>query len=695
MFDLIRQRPRAALITLGIPALIALVYLVSAIRLTQRENDGAIGALLDDTWIHVRFAHHLSRGEGLTYNEGDFVSGATSPLWVLTIGAALAVLRPPLIEEINIAIVLSATGHIASVMAISGFGWFLTRRAWVGLVTGMITALSGRWLWMGLSGMEITTFGALCVLALWSHLDDRRAGRGFGWRTGILAALATLARPEGYLLAGLIGLDALIRVVIQTRRQLFTDETDPAPRPPSPLRQVIGSLWRGTIAYIILAGSYPLACLLMTGYPLPTTFRVKSQLGRQWPDLPFAFFWQPLDDFGWPLVILAAIGAIGLLWRDSRPQEPRSGWLIPLWPALFVLAVLFMGPDNYVINNSRYVAPAIPFQTLLAVCGVMLLGDWAARFVRHGQSARQRRIAAAIPAAVIAQCALLIAIAYTRGSHHRPGIANDVGQLRRMHLAAAEWITAATEPDDLIALNDVGAIAHLSGRPILDLEGLVSEETIDAVAGTERYTCERDLALMRLMLRQRPALIGVFAWWYPCMTGWPGIMQPWNEFTITGPTVIGGGQMIFYRPLWDQWPVQAQLPESAIAVGARFDQGIELAAYQIEPVENGLRVMLWWRASDQPTADYTVFAHFYQGDEFVAQRDSPPQDDRFPTRLWRPGDIIPDPRLIDLSDPDAALERDDAALHVGLYLPDAGRLPRADAVEGQPPDAAVIDLGAP
>jgi hypothetical protein len=153
--------------------------------------------------------------------------------------------------------------------------------------------------------------------------------------------------------------------------------------------------------------------------------------------------------------------------------------------------------------------------------------------------------------------------------------------------------------------------------------------------------------------------------------------------------------MIFYRPLWDQWPVQAQLPESAIAVGARFDQGIELAAYQIEPVENRLRVMLWWRASDQPTADYTVFAHFYQGDEFVAQRDSPPQDDRFPTRLWRPGDIIPDRRLIDLSDPDTALERDDAALHVGLYLPDAGRLPRADAVEGQPPDAAVIDLGAP
>ena len=94
MFDVMREnRRRSAIVMLSV-ATIAVVYLLLVTRFTMQQNDGNIGALLDDTWIHVRFASHISDGQGLSYNEGELTTGATSPLWVLMLAVPYTIFNP-------------------------------------------------------------------------------------------------------------------------------------------------------------------------------------------------------------------------------------------------------------------------------------------------------------------------------------------------------------------------------------------------------------------------------------------------------------------------------------------------------------------------------------------------------------------------------------------------------------------------
>lgn len=656
------------LLILGLPLLLAALYLALVARHTYVTNDGYVGALLDDTWIHVRFAHHIAQGQGLAYNPGVVTPGATSPLWVLILAAIYALTDPALMTQVHIALGLSAAGTLLTVGAITGFGWWISGRAWVGLLAGVITALTGRLTWMGLSGMEITTFTALCIFALWSHTHDVRQGRVFGWRTGIVTALATLARPEGYLLALVIGLDAFVLVPLLRQRL--------------DLRHWWGRVyrgWRGMIAYVLLAGSYPLVCLLLTGFPLPNTYRVKSQLGREWPDLPYAFFWTPRTDHGWLLILLAGLGIGFVVWRMWTGRD-RTGFAWALWPLLFVVAVLFMGPDHYVINHARYVAPAIPFHSLAAAVGLWALADVLAARIAPAQA----RMAALVVGVGLAALALYL------GRGTGAAVANDSAQLQRMHVEAGHWLAQNTQPGDIIALNDVGAIAHISDRRVLDMVGLVSPEITDAIRDDPRFSCPHDLQIARVMLEQRPALVAVFNWFFPCLTAWEGALQPFTQFTITGPTVIAGGEMIVYWPVWERWPVQPAIPDRAESVEADFDDGIGLRGYEVAAADDHLTVTLWWQPAARPAGDYTVFVHLIDAEgEILSQHDSRPQRGQFHTNWWRPGDIIADAHTLTLSDDSRQQAH---ALRLGLYPTGGGpRLGRIAAPIGQE-DLLIIEL---
>lgn len=283
---------------------------------------------------------------------------------------------------------------------------------------------------------------------------------------------------------------------------------------------------------------------------------------------------------------------------------------------------------------------------------------------------------------------ILIMVVLIMGLPQGAQVANDVSQLRKMHVAAGFWFADVTQPDDLIALNDVGAIVHISDRRVLDLEGLVSEEVIEATAGTDDYTCAHDLQLMRLMLKEPPALIGVFPWFYPCLTSWQGALQPFNVFSITGETVIAGGEMVVYFPVWENWAVQAIVPDDVTRLDATFEEGITLAGYTLETVDAGVNVSLWWQVSQTPTRDYNISVHLIDdAGEILAQGDGVPQNGQFFTSLWRAGDIIRDTHLIPLND---GVPVEATAIRIGLYTLDGSRPPllRTDA-DG---DSALIPL---
>lgn len=652
----IRQQPRQALIVLGLPAFVAMLYLGLVVLHITRHNNGNVGALLDDTWIHVRFAQHLSEGKGLTYNEGVLTVGATSPLWVLSLAIPYALFEPSVFGQVDIAIGLSAIWLVLSVIAIAGFGWWATKRAWIGFAAGILSALTGRYIWMGLSGMEVTAFATLMTLTLWSHLADSRHKQPLGWRTGILLALANLARPEAYLLAVLVFVDAFIVLPLRDNGRTFRV-----------IIQHMKASWRGIVAYLLLAGSYPLVTLLISGYPLPNTFRAKSELGTFLPT-PHTFFWMTRVDHGLLFIGFAIIGTGWLLWQSCHQNGFSPLW--GAWPPIFLLGVQLTGEDRYIVNHARYVAPIIPLLILNAVVGVWRLSQY--QWLQKSQ-----------PILPLGLVAMLGVITFSHGAKSGAQVSNDVHQLRAMHVQAGFWVRDTLNPDETIALNDVGAITHISNRRVLDLEGLVSPEVIDATRDTERFSCARDLELARIILQERPRFIGIFPWFYPCLSGWPDALQAYHVFEIRGPTVIAGGELIFFEPRWDNWPMQPELPTEIMLVKAQFEQGIELAGYTTDIVDGQLVVTLWWQAQGQPSDNYHVFVHVVDADgQWVMlngvplQHDSEPQQQgfgkQFSTSWWRKGDIIRDEHSIAWDN--ATLSgQTDLALNIGLYRYPSGQ----------------------
>ncbi|MGQ9903838.1 MAG: ArnT family glycosyltransferase [Anaerolineae bacterium] len=101
-----------------------------------------------------------------------------------------------------------------------------------------------------------------------------------------------------------------------------------------------------------------------------------------------------------------------------------------------------------------------------------------------------------------------------------------------------------------------------------------------------------------------------------------------------------------------------------------------------------LIVAMRWLATQDFSEEFTIFMHLLDdAGALIAQADGPADNNNFPIRWWRQGDLVDDTRAIDLPDGLAAgLYR----LEYGFYRPSDGmRLPAFDA-QGQPvPDAAL------
>jgi len=93
-------------------------------------------------------------------------------------------------------------------------------------------------------------------------------------------------------------------------------------------------------------------------------------------------------------------------------------------------------------------------------------------------------------------------------------------------------------------------------------------------------------------------------------------------------------------------------------------------------------VPLTWRASASPGMRYAVFVHVRDADGYpLIQNDGDPVNGDYPTDLWRPGDVIADPRILLVR---ADMPPGRYPVFVGLYDRDTGtRVPVQDAA-GQP-----------
>jgi hypothetical protein len=128
-----------------------------------------------------------------------------------------------------------------------------------------------------------------------------------------------------------------------------------------------------------------------------------------------------------------------------------------------------------------------------------------------------------------------------------------------------------------------------------------------------------------------------------------------------------------------------EMPETGQESDVTFEDRIKLGGYDLNVMEDTLNLVLHWQALAEGFEDYSHFVHLIdpENGQNVAQHDSMPRFDTYPTSQWSKGEVVLDPAVIDLSNIPAGIYK----LAVGLYK-DLGvgsgpdRFQRLTAVDG-------------
>ncbi|MBI3826244.1 MAG: hypothetical protein HY294_09630 [Candidatus Rokubacteria bacterium] len=474
---------------------------IAALLLAEWRIAGAPGFPLDDSWIHLQFARNLAEGAGFSYNPGVPVAGSTAPLWTLLLAAVATVAGTGLAATLIATKILGVTLTIATAL--------VTRRAaraWgispaVALTIAVALTWAGPVAWGALSGMEVPLAALLVALALLAHARDRT------WPAGIAIALAPLARPEALVLLVLLALArpltmrrlaafALPAVVALAPAIAFSVATVGAPVPATAAAKVSGGLPG------ILRGD---------GEPLRTALA-----GRPWEYLRNWVAWLALGS-NW--LLPAAVPGIAVAWARHGRALGVPALALVLQPLAMAVLAPYQPPS---FQEGRYATHLLPLA--FVVLGVVL--DLALR------AAPRRARGAALALLCVAALPPLATVATRYGW----GVQN----INAMQVHLGHWVNEHLPAHARLALNDIGAIAYLSRRPVLDLNGLVTPEVIP-------YRRQGDAATLRWLAEQCPDYVILFPTWFPGLAARADVLQPIYRVVLQHNVVAGGPEMVVYR----------------------------------------------------------------------------------------------------------------------------------------------------
>jgi len=514
-----RRRSRSVapdLVAAGSLVALTLLGVAVFLRAQWAATGNLWGVPLDDAYIHFRFVRNLATGHGFAFNPDQPAPGSTSPLWVLLLAVPTFCGAPVWVAaKVCGVLFLAASAVLARRLAAQYIAG--PAAAWA---AGAATALDGRLLWAAPSGMEVTLFTALSLAAFLARPAPGAGGPAVRHRLLLVAALcglATLARPEGYLLAAILFVDLCARF-----------------RPP------LAGVLLAVALYTLLVAPYNLFALLTIGHPLPTTFYAKSMpLGAE--TLPRALAYLAVLPYllvgGNVILILAPLGALAL-WRsgpgpgsgETRPtvSAPRgaSARAVVAWPLLLIVEQALLSPLLY--HFGRYVMPLQPFLLLWAVAAVARLTR-----VPAGRNAWR----AALPPLVLV---LLTALALGGWARRYTLSVRDIDG---MQVALGRWVRARVPAGAPVAAHDIGAIGYISDHPIVDIEGLVTPRFL--ALKREQPVARRSADIDAEVVRLGAHYLIVFPRAYANLVARPGLRQVYSV-TVARPTIVQEPTMAVY-----------------------------------------------------------------------------------------------------------------------------------------------------
>lgn len=484
---MVRARGASLLVVVAGAALPLLLFLGA-----ERRIAGAVGFPLDDSWIHLHFARNLAEGAGFAYNPGVPVAGSTAPLWTLLLGLAFALGGPSLL--LVKALGVAATVATALLTRAAVLGWGAAPQAGTSAALALLAV--GPVVWAALSGMEVPLAAALVAGALAAD------SRGREVLAAALAALAPLARPEAIVFSTLL---ALAR----------------------PSRQRIAVFAVLTAAALAPAVAFSLATV---GLPVPATAAAKVEGGllgllagerepwrRLLIDRPadFALDWARWLWTGHPLLPLALVPALVAVWRRHGAALGLPALALVIHPAATALLAPYRGPG---FQEGRYSTHLLPlaFVVLAAALGPR----WSPRRT----------------AGVAAWLALALVGLLPAAERYGWGVQN----INAMQVHLGRWVDRHLPARARLAVNDVGAIAYVSRREVIDLMGLVTPEIIP-------YRRRGELGVIDFLRQRCPDYVIIFPAWFPTLAARHDLLEPLYRVRLERNLVAGAPEMVVYR----------------------------------------------------------------------------------------------------------------------------------------------------
>lgn len=408
---------------------------------------------LDDPWIHLTFARNLIDYHSFSYFKSEMITaGSTSPIYTFVLSAVYLIIK----NEFILSYVLGILFLISSAIffyKLSSFE-FSNENIYAFMLTGIFVA--DKWLnFIAVSGMETTMFVFILIGCVYFY--KQRKAIPFA----IFLGLILWGRPDGLVFIAALAVDYIFAKSFSMQNKnlkLFSKNE---------------FLKIGIIAGGIIAVYFGLN-LFLSGSLLPNTFNAK--LAYYDPEfrsrISFLRYevWEYFTNGAYGIMAVGFFfSVIKMLYDIFRKQYNRNIVYIIF---IFALIFIYWYKLPYAHRFGRYLMPAIPFIILVSGLGFR---D-AAKMI--GEYFKNRKFA---NLAMLAISSVILIFSLKNYNENKTNYAEQCAYIHDRHIVTANWIKENTNPEDLIATHDVGAIGFYCGRKIVDVAGLITPELIGKI----------------------------------------------------------------------------------------------------------------------------------------------------------------------------------------------------------------------
>jgi len=435
----------------------------------------AYNFVTDDAYISFVFSRNFAEHGQLAFNLGQPVEGYTNFLWTLVLGVAMLAGIPPELSSR----VLGTACALATLYVV----FRTTERAlgrptpWAAVPPLLLACSSGFACWTS-GGLETQLYTLLVAAALDTLVAAASRPRALR-RLGVILALASMTRPEGPMIAAVLGVAWVVVAAVPwiggrlaARRGLPVPDAGLA-RPPGGSRvrdEALAVAW-----FLALWAPWFAWRWWYYGWPFPNTYYVKAtgpwinpEMPRQMAGNGLYYVWIWLRQTH--LLHVLPIAVVGLV--AARPRTPRFVLTVScaLFAAVYLVYTVSVGGDFMGLH--RFIMPMF----VVAALAVTLGAEWiAGRLARRG--------AGGLLAAVLVGGFAVTQVSLSRESLRWGNFASDRGIDTPAYLivytedraAIGRAMASCFAPDDFSIVGGAGAQPYVGRMRGIDVFGLVSE----------------------------------------------------------------------------------------------------------------------------------------------------------------------------------------------------------------------------